>query len=156
MALDTWIQGNLIWPLQGNGNPKHWFEGSIAANICLGLVPQASIASDPPSQVTFDFGIQGNYASGPTIQGRCSGSFESFSAIFYLTDGDKESKFSFSLAFFCFVVLCNVLICHLYLANIIKHFGKRFSEETSMRAIVKNQQPRPSDSRWFWRIRKLI
>lgn len=62
IVLFAWIWGDARWRLQVHWTPKDWLEGSIRAKDCLVLNPWASIASDPPSEITLDAGIWGNYA----------------------------------------------------------------------------------------------
>lgn len=62
IALDAWIRDDLGWRLQGNRTPIHWYDGSIRAKFWLGLIPWDISASDPPSEITSDACIPGNYA----------------------------------------------------------------------------------------------
>lgn len=64
IASNAWIQVDLRWPLWEDWTLLHWSKVSIRTKSWLRLIPWLSISLDPPSKITLDACIRGNYAGG--------------------------------------------------------------------------------------------
>lgn len=74
--------------LWGNQSPKNWSEGSIRAKFGLGLIPQAPVDWKPPSDVTLDSSIQGNYTLPVRISQYAQGLKQNFQVALLLSQAE--------------------------------------------------------------------
>lgn len=70
------IRGNLGQPTLGSGAPRNRFEASLCPEPSLATISLDPVASEPPSGVTLDAGIQGKHAGSAAYCSLCNSTTE--------------------------------------------------------------------------------